>query len=333
MTEAQPSSPCWGTTRCPDCGCERLVRDSSTGEVVCQNCGVVVVEGECVHGFAPKQDRGSFALMNRLGSGRLGYVERLKYGEQRFLRLLGREGVDRTESNIATDVATLASRIGAPKAVEETAFYWAMKLLKAMRTKGRKMPTQEIAAVTLWAACKLQGFPITMDEFERALRGRGNGRSLLKLINKAEGIMPLPKAVVDPKRHIARLAAKLYGVADHKYVSAIEAYAKMLCDASADDISGKDPVCVASTALCVADELVGGLIGKERIVRLTGVGHSQGAAEAMKRNRPKPPEPLWDALLSSYARRVADAASQSLTAVAAMSATHIKMNGKGGESG
>ena len=38
--------------RCPECGCEYLVRDSETGEVVCRSCGVVVGEVEYAAPFS-----------------------------------------------------------------------------------------------------------------------------------------------------------------------------------------------------------------------------------------------------------------------------------------
>lgn len=310
MSEAQPSCELW---KCPECGCEKFVRDWGTGEVVCASCGVVVSDVEYVHGFASKPSRGSFAVMVQPGSGKPGYFEVLKYGGARYLRMIGR-GVDKTESNIATEVATLAGRIGVPKTVEEEASYQAKRLLKAMRSKGRKMPTREITAVALWKACKLHGFPITMDEYMQMLGwdGRNGGRkSLLKLINKAESIMPLPKVAPDPKRYISKLAAKLSGVGP-KYISALEVYARLLCDAAADEVSGKDPVCVASTALCVADEVFGSVIGRERIVKLTGAGYSSSAAEAMKRRRPLIPESLWEVYAPNRGRRLARAMAQKL---------------------
>ncbi|MEM3798210.1 MAG: TFIIB-type zinc ribbon-containing protein, partial [Candidatus Bathyarchaeia archaeon] len=77
MSEAQPSCE---LRKCPECGCERFVRDGATGEVVCAGCGVVVSDVEYVHGFAPKPSRGSFAVMVQHGSGKPGYFEVLKYG-------------------------------------------------------------------------------------------------------------------------------------------------------------------------------------------------------------------------------------------------------------
>ncbi|MCS7114105.1 MAG: hypothetical protein RMJ15_04130 [Nitrososphaerota archaeon] len=306
--------------KCPDCGCDRLVRDGSAGEVVCVNCGIVVDEVEYAQGHAPKPNRGSFAAMGQLGSGKLGYIEVLRYGGERYLRMLGRDS-ERTVISMATQIATIANRIGAPKAVEEEASLWARRILKAMRTKGRKMSVDEIAAVSLWTACKLHSFPITMDEYVKALgwsggnngNSGGNGsKSLLKVINKAEGIMALPKVAPDPKRYIAKLAARLEEAGHNpRYIATVEAYARMLCDAAADDVSGKDPVCVASTALCVADEVMGGVIGREQIVRLAGAGYSSSAAEAMKRKKPPPTELLWSVFKFAHGKRVAKALVQS----------------------
>jgi len=315
LSEAQP----FQEAKCPGCGCERLVRDGSTGEVACPECGTVVADAECVPGFTPKPGRGSFAVMAQLGSGKPGYFEVLRYGGERYLRMVGRDGVDRTESNIATEVATIADRFKLPKAVEEEASYLAKRLLRAMREKKRKMTAAEIAAVTVWTACKLHGLPVTMDEYVRALGwadGRRRGaKSLLKLINKAESIMPLPKVAPDPKRYIPKFAARLSASgASQRYISALEAYSRMLCDAVADAVSGKDPVCIAVTALCVADEVLGGVIGKEKMLKLTGAGFSSAAAEAMKRRRPPIPKQLWDIYMHTHGRRVTKAMARVLHA-------------------
>ncbi len=305
MSEAQPHREFRG---CPNCGGERLIRDGATGEVACALCGTVVSDVEYVPEYTPNFNRGSFAFVKQLGSGKPSYFEVLRSGE-RYLRMVGRDG-ERTEANVAAGIATVAGRIGAPKPVEEEGMYRARCLLKAMRARGRRLTTEEIVAVSLWVACKMHGFPVTMDEYVHALgwskSGANNAKSLLKLLNKAEGIAPLPKGIIDPKLYVGKLAARLTKSpkASPRYISALEVYARALCDAVAGEVSGKDPVCVAATALCVADELMGQVFGRAEIERLTGAGYSPPTARAMRRRAAPPPERIRDVYLKSIRKKV-----------------------------
>jgi len=289
--------------KCPECGSVQLIRDGATGEVVCAACGLVVHEVEFVQGFAPKSvDRGSFAVVGSLGSGKPTPSEIRRGG--RFLRYVGR-CEERTKYGVATAIETIADKVYAPKQVREEATAIAKRLLKAMREKNRKLRVEEVAAVSLWCACKLAGHAVTMDEYARVVepyisRKNGGKVSLLKLINRAESITPLPKDVKDARAYIVKLAGKLEKYAEPWLVSEVIKYAIKLCEEAADDVSGKDPVCIAATALCVADELAGGWIGRGRILELTGAGFSQSAAEAMKKRAP----PLPDRLLRLKLKRV-----------------------------
>ena len=265
--------------KCPECGRRLLVRDGSTGEVVCSGCGLVVSDFECVPRFTPKAVyRGSFAVINRLGSGKPLPSEVRAGG--RYLRMVGRRE-DKTLDSTAQIIESVAERVSAPKPVRETAMAIAKRVIRAMRMKRRRLRAEAVAVAALWCACRLAGFTVTMDEYEAAAKRCTRvleGQTLLKLINRVEEVASLPRANVNAESYVARLAAKLEDRVHPRLVSAVASYAALLCRAAADEISGKDPVCAASTALCVADELMGGAVGKRRILELTGGGFSQSAA-------------------------------------------------------
>ena len=76
MSEAQPSCE---LRKCPECGCEKLVRDGGTGEVVCAGCGVVVSDEEFL--YAECQSMGKLARV------KLGPYKQFR----RYFELTGKE--------------------------------------------------------------------------------------------------------------------------------------------------------------------------------------------------------------------------------------------------
>lgn len=292
--------------RCPECGFSILIRDNSTGEVACRSCGLVLGEVEYAPPFAGEERRGAFRLVS-------GATGRLRPSEvkERHLRMVGRrEGDGRTEANLASEIAKLAGWIGAGKNVEEEAMLYAKKLMRALRKSHMKMKIVDMAAVALWRACEVQVFPVTWSEYERML-----GKSLYKLMTKANGAMPAPGKPFTALDYVGRLAAKVGArVGRSEIVAAVEGYARLLCkNVNNIEVQGRDPVCVAATALCVADELLGGRIGKERIIEAAEAGYSPAVGRLMKACAP-PPQPFmynaacliaeraWEELFVSYSR-------------------------------
>lgn len=301
--------------KCPDCG-GTVVRDATTGELVCSRCGLVVGEVEYVPRFVPRTvERGSFAYAGLPATGKPTRRELVKYRD-RYLYMIGRtESRERIAANIATYVSLLAGRMGMNlKVVEEEAMRLAKLLLKQMREKGRRLNADEIAAVSLWQACKVHGFPITMREFEDACATAfrwERGGSLLKLISKAREVgLAEDGRWFEPNDYLRRLVARLRGLGldglDERYIDALAAYAMQLCDAVRDsnELRGKNPVCVAAAAMCVADELMGGWVGHERMKGALGVGFGKEAYRLMKEKAPPVHASLWDRVLSGLEERV-----------------------------
>jgi len=134
-------------------------------------------------------------------------------------------------------------------------------------------------------------------------RRDGRGTSLYKLLTKAAKIVPPPTKGFTAADYVGRLGARLGGLADQSYISSLEAYAIALCKAAEGEVFGKDPVCVAATALCVADEAFGSLIGGERIAEALGAGYSQSTAKILKRYKPPLPPNMRRHVLNTVAGR------------------------------
>ena len=300
---------------CPECGSTYLVRNGETGEVVCRSCGVVVSEVEYATHYVPAGARGSFAFTSLARTGGKpapSDVRKLDPDVRRLARQIGRlEGAERTEAAVANMINGLVDKLCLPKSVEEEAMVYAKRLLKAMREKGKRLTVIEVSAVSVWNALKVQGFPVTMKEYVNlvnALLARRDGNrglrraSFYKLITKAAEVLPPPAKVFAPADYVGRLCARIGGLADRSYVSTVEAYAAALCRAAEEELFGKDPVCAAATAICVADEVLGGRIGAEKIAKAVGAGYSQSTAQLLKRRRPPLPPTLYAPVLEAIKR-------------------------------
>jgi transcription initiation factor TFIIIB Brf1 subunit/transcription initiation factor TFIIB len=206
---------------------------------------------------------------------------------------------------LATRIATTAERLGLPKHVEEQAMLLGRRLLEGMRTTGRRLTVLDMSAVALWGACKVMGIPISMDEFTEAL-GLHNGTSLFKLLSKAQRIASMPKKTFEAKDYVGRIAGKLSGMADPRYVSALESYARSICDSAGEALRGRDPVCAAAASLCVADETLGGWIGRERITEASGAGYSLSLAHKLRAAVPPPHISMRKLALEFIEKRVVE---------------------------
>ncbi|MEM3719542.1 MAG: hypothetical protein QXD45_05935 [Candidatus Bathyarchaeia archaeon] len=309
--------------KCPECG-GAVIKDGATGEVACSQCGVTIDDFEFVQSYIHRNgnNRGSFAVAGIPETGKPSYFEILRYGNQRYLHMLGRDNSkERTVTRVALHISNLANKVGAHKQVEEEAMLLAKRLLKALRMQRKKMSTDEVAAVAFWVACKIHDVLITIEDYEgmcartfpnwRSADGHVT-KSLLRLISKASDVEYLPLKLLELKDYVRRLAAKLRRKArserlkTSRYIDALEAYAMLVCDKVKDRVKAKNPVCIAATAIRVADEFLGGWIGATRIAKVLGAGFSKQALLEMKKNPPDIPIYMLDTFLKFIEKRVAE---------------------------
>jgi len=285
--------------KCPECGSTYLVRDGETGEVVCRSCGVVVGEAEYAADFVPASMPGAFSMV----SGTAGKLRPSEVRGERYLRMVGRrEGDQRTEAQLAGDVTAVAWHIGAGqlKEMHMTAMWYGKRLLKSLRKAKVRMRIWEVAAVAVWHACKLHGFRVSMEEYERTL----GLKSLYKLIVKASGVEPAPTAFSTAESYVNKIASKLN--ADPQHVNAVAEYAISLCREAEGFFEGKDPVCVATTAMCVADELLGARIGRKAITEALDSGYSPATARILKMLAPPRSKGAAEFAVRTVAARLAE---------------------------
>jgi len=191
---------------CPECGSEHLIRDYARGELVCDACGLVVKANAIDEG--PEWSAYSMedsARLARTGAprnivagasglttviplsskdargNRIPLREREKF--YRMRKLQHHSGHSRPgERSLPETIRVLdrvASLMGLPRPVKEEAGFICKKALEKGLVRGRSI--EGIVAACVYAACRIQGVPRTLDELQQATGLRK------KVIGKAYG--------------------------------------------------------------------------------------------------------------------------------------------------
>jgi transcription initiation factor TFIIB len=267
--------------RCPECGAS-LCYDAETGEKICSKCGLVV---EVERFEEPPQPKNRKTPIGPPATGRPLYSDLGKLDSERR-RVYSKIGIYEGEGKEYRDlVEQYADKIGAPGKVRATALHLTGKIAKGLREAGMRLRRVDVARVALWEACKACGFWITLEEFERAcgLRDRGEKHGIYSLLSKVSEAVEVNAVAPKPSYYIPRLAGRLTPLARNvQYISALEEYAARIC-AEAERrklTNGKDPICVAGTALHIVDERLGGRVGRAKMAA-AGIKYSQEVAGAL----------------------------------------------------
>jgi len=217
---------------CPECGSEHLVRDYARGELVCDACGLVVSEGAIDEG--PEWSAYSAedsARLARTGAPRnivagasslttviplaskdargntIPLREREKF--YRMRKLQHHSGHSRPgERSLPETIRSLervASLMGLPRTVKDEAGFICKKALEKGLVRGRSI--EGVVAAAVYAACRMQGVPRTLDELQQVTGIRK------KVIGKAYGALLRSLVLrVPPSRpadYVSRFCSKL----------------------------------------------------------------------------------------------------------------------------
>ena len=181
--------------KCPECNSRKLDRDETRGEIVCQDCGLVLEDNVIDQGaewrvFSPEQgdqrartgapmtvmlhDKGLSTDIDWQNKDYSGKTISSKFRSQfyRMRKWQKRSRVSNaTERNLAMALAELdrmASRLELPKVVREAAAVNYKKAVEKRLIRGRSI--EGVAAASLYAACRQCNVPRTLDEIGAASR-------------------------------------------------------------------------------------------------------------------------------------------------------------------
>ncbi len=251
--------------RCPECGSVNLTYDDQKGEIICNECGLIVEEkmvdtGQDVGGQFDKSDKkgrgGAPMSLQKFDKGlttnvgEISDIYRLEAGNTRkFLRLKKwQERVSTSiERNLRLAMAELrrvASFLNLPSVVRDEASRVYNFVLQRGLVRGRSM--ESVIAACIYAACRSYNIPRTLDEIASAsdVERKEIGRTYRFIVRKLK-IKVTPSS---PKDYISRFSSIL-----HLSPKSQNEALKILKKADISELtSGRGPAGVAAAALYVA---------------------------------------------------------------------------------
>lgn len=256
---------------CPSCENASLVRDYQRNIVICESCGRVLKEGikdrgpewrsfdqeqkeersragppstETIHdkGLSTQIDRKNRDVHGKsLSPERRSRMYRLRKWHKR-IKVSGAK--DRNLATALTDLDRMSSQLGLPRSVQENASKLYRRAVKEDLIRGRSI--EGVASAVLYAACRMNQVPRTLDEITEVSRVDKNeiSRSYRFLMRELDIRLP----PIDSARFVARFGSEL-GISGEVRARAIE----IIREAQEKKItSGKSPKGTAAAAIYLA---------------------------------------------------------------------------------
>jgi transcription initiation factor TFIIB len=284
---------------CPQCGSSNLVTDETNGEVVCSQCGLVVVENAMNR--APEWR--AYTLEERISKTRTGAPIQYSHfdkglhttirgfkdaagrplsskAKRRAWRLRKwqnrsrvRDSHNRNLMQAMNELQIISEKLHVSSSIKELAAVIYRKALDEDLTRGRTIAA--IVAASMYVACRFTKTPKTLNDIVKvSARSKGEvSRAYRLLVRTLKIEMPShdPLGYVSRIAEKAKISGKVQGVA-----------VKILRKAKRKRITmGKDPVGVAAAVLYIACQLQGELVTQKEIAEVAGI------TEVTLRNRKK----------------------------------------------
>ncbi len=276
---------------CPECGSPRLVRDDVRGELVCGACGLVLAESAIdqgpewvAHSMEEAEALARTGPPRRPLSGAAGLTTVVSYpnrdirGRQipeparkafyrlRKLQLRSAQSGrgERSSVAIGRTLDRVAAQLGLPNTVREEAAFLCRKALEAGLMRGRSV--MGVVAAAVYAACRIDGVPRTLNEVESVsgIRRKAIARLYRELHRRgALRAVPIPR----PQDYVSRFCAEL-GLSSRAQATALG----ILDEWDRAGLTGStSPVGTAATAIYMAAESCGEHKYQNEVARVTGV--------------------------------------------------------------
>lgn len=259
--------------KCPECD-GILLRDSDTDGTVCEECGLVITQQAIDRGpewrsfedqnnasrvGAPvtqqMHDKGLSTNIgwrdrdangNSLSARQRKKMSRLRTWDERFRT---RDSKDRNLRHALGEIDRMGSALGVPEASRETASVIYRRALKEDLLSGRSI--ESVATCALYAAARTNSVARTIDELADVSRvDKLDIKRTYRYISRELNLQIPP---TDPIEYVGRFASQI------DCSNETEQYARQLIkDATNKGVhSGKNPACIAASALYAASRLSG----------------------------------------------------------------------------
>jgi len=259
---------------CPECEADSLVTSDDGGEVVCEDCGLVIEETnidrgpewrafnhserqsksrvgapttETMHdkGMTTQIDwKNKDAYGRSLSSEKRRQMSRLRKWQE---RIRTKDAGERNLQFALSETDRMASALGVPRSVREVSSVIYRRALDEDLIRGRSI--EGVATGCLYAACRQEGIPRSLEEVADVSRVERKeiGRTY-RYISQELGLEMEP---VDPKQYVPRFVSEL-GQSEE-----VKAKADEIIDVTAEQglLSGKSPTGYAAAAIYAASLL------------------------------------------------------------------------------
>lgn len=280
--------------KCPECGSINLIYDGQKGEIICEDCGLVVEEkmidmGQEWRQFEEGQKKGrggaplSMQKFDRgltTNVGEISDIYQLNSEKKirKFFRL--KKWQERVSTSIErnlrlamAELRRIASFLNLPNFVKEEASKVYNLVLQRGLVRGRSM--ESVVSACIYAACRTYNIPRTLDEISVAsdVERKEIGRTFRFVTRK----LVLKVTPSNPKDYIARFASTL-----HLSPKTQSDSLRILKKAETSELtSGRGPAGIAAASLYVAS-----LLNDEKRTQRE-VAEVAGITEVTIRNRYK----------------------------------------------
>ncbi len=276
--------------KCPECGSIKLTHDHEKGELICEDCGLIVDENiadsgpewrafdaeqrnKRARGGAPIKymhpNKGLVTEIDQYNRDiRGGKIPSKKQAQLYRMRKWHKRAsiASSTERNLAialSELDRISSYIGLPSTIREAAALMYRKCIEKGLIRGRLI--ESVVAAVIYAICREYGIPRTLDEISElsGIEKKEIGRTYRFISHELDLKVPL----TDPTHYVPRFASslKLSGKVQEK---AIELLKKAI---SKGLISGRGPTGVAAAAVYIASAVEGERRTQKEVADVAGV--------------------------------------------------------------
>jgi len=269
-TEHEPTGQ-EGVRSCPECDSTALTRSSDGSEISCEDCGLILEEETIDRGpewrafnaaerdnksrvGAPTtqtmHDKGLTTTIDwknqdaygrSLSSEKRSQMNRLRKWQE---RIRTKDAGERNLQFALSETDRMASALGIPRSVREVASVLYRRALDEDLIRGRSI--EGVSTSTLYAACRMEGIPRSLDEIAAVSRvDRMEIGRTYRYISKELNLEMEP---VDPKKYVPRFCSEL------ELPEEVQAKANEIIDTTAEKglLSGKSPTGYAAAAIYAA---------------------------------------------------------------------------------
>ncbi|MFC4439937.1 MULTISPECIES: transcription initiation factor IIB [Natrialbaceae] len=257
-----------GVQTCPECDSSTLIRSSDGSEISCEDCGLILEEEAIDHGpewrafnqserdsksrvGAPTtqtmHDKGLTTTIDwknkdaygrSLSSEKRNQMSRLRKWQE---RIRTKDAGERNLQFALSETDRMASALGVPRSVREVASVLYRRALKEDLIRGRSI--EGVATSTLYAACRMEGIPRSLDEV--AAVSRVDRMEIGRTYRYISQELSLEMEPVDPKKYVPRFCSEL------ELSEEVQSKANEIIETTAEQgmLSGKSPTGYAAAAI------------------------------------------------------------------------------------